>query len=86
LGGDRDKVTALLFFLGVLFAQTTLFRVMTFWEHAEHATPARSIVEVDRERADQERARREAEAREHPLTKMVLRTFDAEIKEIKTDG
>jgi len=28
---------------------------------------------------------REAEAREHPITKHVLQTFGAQIKEIKTD-
>ena len=32
-----------------------------------------------------ERNKREAEAREHPITKHVLQTFGAQIKEIKTD-
>lgn len=46
---------------------------------------ARSVVEADRERAISERKKREAEAREHPMTKHVLATFGAHIKEIKTD-
>jgi DNA polymerase-3 subunit gamma/tau len=52
----------------------------------ESATaPARSVVERDHERSAEERRRREAELREHPVTKRVLQTFGAEIKEIKTD-
>ena len=37
----------------------------------------------DKSRA--EKTKREAEAREHPITKHVLQTFGASIKEIKTD-
>lgn len=46
---------------------------------------ARSILETTRERTSIERSKREAEAREHPITKHVLQTFGAQIKEIKTD-
>jgi hypothetical protein len=46
---------------------------------------ARSVLEATRERTTAERQKREAEAREHPITKHVLRTFGAQIKEIKTD-
>jgi hypothetical protein len=46
---------------------------------------ARSVLETTRERTSAERSKREAEAREHPITKHVLRTFGAQIKEIKTD-
>ncbi len=49
------------------------------------ATPARSIIESSREKTTAERSKREAEAREHPITKHVLQTFGAQIKEIKTD-
>jgi hypothetical protein len=48
-------------------------------------TEARSIVETSREKSTAERTKREAEAREHPITKHVLHTFGAQIKEIKTD-
>jgi hypothetical protein len=47
--------------------------------------PARSIVESTRESKSAERNKREKEAREHPITKHVLQTFGASIKEIKTD-
>jgi hypothetical protein len=46
---------------------------------------ARSVLETTRERTSAERNRRETEAREHPITKHVLQTFGAQIKEIKTD-
>ena len=49
------------------------------------ATPARSLAESTRASASAERNRRETEAREHPITKHVLQTFGASIKEIKTD-
>lgn len=49
------------------------------------ATGARSVLEATREQTSAERTRREAEAREHPITKHVLQTFGAQIKEIKTD-
>jgi DNA polymerase-3 subunit gamma/tau len=48
-------------------------------------TGARSILETTRERTSAERTRREEEARAHPITKHVLQTFGAQIKEIKTD-
>ncbi len=46
---------------------------------------ARSVLETTRDRSSAERTKREAEAREHPITKHVLQTFGAHIKEIKTD-
>jgi DNA polymerase-3 subunit gamma/tau len=46
---------------------------------------ARSVLEDTRERTSAERTKRELEAREHPITKHVLQTFGAQIKEIKTD-
>jgi DNA polymerase-3 subunit gamma/tau len=49
------------------------------------ALPTRSIIESTREKSYAERNKRESEAREHPITKHVLQTFGAQIKEIKTD-
>jgi hypothetical protein len=49
------------------------------------ATGARSVLETTREHKSVERSKREAEARAHPITKHVLQTFGAQIKEIKTD-
>ncbi|MCB9559452.1 MAG: hypothetical protein H6709_19395 [Kofleriaceae bacterium] len=48
-------------------------------------TTSRSLVEDSRAKAAAERHKRETEAREHPVTKLVLDTFGASIKEIKTD-
>jgi DNA polymerase III subunit gamma/tau len=45
----------------------------------------RSSLEDSRAKSTAERTKREAEAREHPITKHVLQTFGAQIKEIKTD-
>ncbi len=52
---------------------------------AAAAAPVKSIVEETRARAAEVRKQRETEAREHPVTKLVLETFGAQIKEIKTD-
>jgi hypothetical protein len=50
------------------------------------ADSARSILEAEAERRRDENLRRTDEAREHPVTKMVLDTFfGASIEEIKTD-
>ncbi len=49
------------------------------------ATPLRSVVDENRARTDDERRRREREAREHPMTRLVVETFGGAIKEIKTD-
>jgi DNA polymerase-3 subunit gamma/tau len=49
------------------------------------ATQARSIVESTKASTTADRKQRESEAREHPITKHVLQTFGASIKEIKTD-
>ncbi len=62
---------------------TVSVRVLSAAESA--ATPVRSAVEETRAKADDERRRREAEAREHPMTRLVLETFGGAIKEIKTD-
>jgi hypothetical protein len=49
------------------------------------AESARSLVEAEADRRRDESQRRSTEAREHPMTKMVLDTFGASIEEIKTD-
>jgi DNA polymerase-3 subunit gamma/tau len=53
---------------------------------AESATTTtRSTVDEAKAKAHEERQRREREARDHPMTRLVLETFGAQIKEIKTD-
>jgi hypothetical protein len=54
-------------------------------ETESQSASARSVLETTRERGAVEKTKREAEAREHPITKHVLQTFGAQIKEIKTD-
>ncbi|MGE3548257.1 MAG: DNA polymerase III subunit gamma/tau, partial [Kofleriaceae bacterium] len=54
-------------------------------ETESKSASARSVIETSRDRSTAERTKREAEAREHPITKHVLHTFGAQIKEIKTD-
>jgi hypothetical protein len=54
-------------------------------ERESASAGARSLLETTRDRSAAERTKREAEAREHPMTKHVLQTFGAQIKEIKTD-
>ncbi|MGH7858497.1 MAG: hypothetical protein ACREQY_14325, partial [Candidatus Binatia bacterium] len=56
-----------------------------FLDEAESSTVGKSVVEASREKQVEEKKRRESEAREHPVTKLVLDTFGASIKEIKTD-
>ncbi len=47
--------------------------------------PQASAAGLERQRIEKDKAEREAEARSHPLTRVVLDTFGASIKEIKTD-
>ncbi|MBA3395591.1 MAG: DNA polymerase III subunit gamma/tau [Deltaproteobacteria bacterium] len=67
------------------FGHAPKVSVRTLAEAEVDSNPARSVLEATRERSTAERTKREAEAREHPITKHVLQTFGAQIKEIKTD-
>jgi hypothetical protein len=71
--------------MGAELAQTKVsVRLLDAVESAK-SSGVRSVLEVTRERTSAERNKRELEAREHPITKHVLQTFGAQIKEIKTD-
>jgi hypothetical protein len=59
--------------------------VVKMLEANENSGGSRSILEASREKTHSDRQAREREAREHPITKHVLQTFGASIKEIKTD-
>ncbi|HET9990011.1 MAG TPA: hypothetical protein VFQ65_15880, partial [Kofleriaceae bacterium] len=76
-----DELKAVLAELG----QPVKVEVRLLDDAQSHAMPARSIVESTRASTMAERTKRESEAREHPITKHVLQTFGASIKEIKTD-
>jgi len=79
-----EELRAILRTLGP--AQKTVRVAVRLLDASESSTAgARSVLETTRERTSAERTKREAEARAHPITKHVLQTFGAQIKEIKTD-
>ncbi len=78
----EGKVEALQAVLQAEFAQTPKISIKLIEESEGNA---RSVLEASREKSTAERSKREAEAREHPITKHVLQTFGGQIKEIKTD-
>jgi hypothetical protein len=82
---DRaDELCAIVKGLGPAFKNTKV--TVRLLDASESSTAGvRSVLETTRERTSAERNKREAEAREHPITKHVLQTFGAQIKEIKTD-
>jgi DNA polymerase-3 subunit gamma/tau len=82
LAEAKDKLEALAAVLLDEYGHTPKISIKS----VDDAAPAaRSVLEASRERSTAERSKREAEAREHPITKPVLQTFGAQIKEIKTD-
>jgi hypothetical protein len=88
MAGDKQNVDELRAIIrelgaGALDRVKLVVRLLDATESGQNA--ARSVLETSRERSTLERQKREAEAREHPITKHVLQTFGAQIKEIKTD-
>jgi DNA polymerase-3 subunit gamma/tau len=83
MASEADKVAAMRLFLGQRLGRQVSFTVRTIDQGA--ADSARSIIEAEADRRREETSKRQDEAREHPLTKVVLDTFGASIKEIKTD-
>jgi hypothetical protein len=82
---EPKNTTALKEFLREHLGRSLDVKVKLLDEAASAAAPARSAVEETREKAAEDRKKRESEAREHPATKLVLETFGVQIKEIKTD-
>jgi DNA polymerase-3 subunit gamma/tau len=81
-----DRVAALKQFLGEHLGRSVALSVRLLdGAEAEAASSAPSAADLEKRRVEEERARCETEAREHPLTKMVVETFGASIREIKTD-
>jgi hypothetical protein len=62
-----------------------MVKLLTESELAKAGPSAVSLVERTQAAQAEQRETREREAREHPMTKLVLDTFGATIKEIKTD-
>jgi hypothetical protein len=86
LAAEPAKVAVLKAFLATFLGRTVevVVRLLAPAE-IEAAPSAVSIIEAEAERKRVERERRLGEAAAHPLTQVVLDTFKAQIKEIKTD-
>ena len=84
MASEPDKVAAMRLFVGQRLGRQVGFSVKIVDQLGE-AAASRSIIEAADDRRREETTRRQDEAREHPLTKVVLDTFGASIKEIKTD-
>jgi RNase H-fold protein (predicted Holliday junction resolvase) len=87
LASDKERVEEMREALAEHFGRTIEFAVelLTDSELAKAGPTAFSLVELTQAARAEEREAREHEAREHPMTKLVLDTFGAAIKEIKTD-
>ena len=83
--GPLDDLRTVLRELGPAQKQVKITVKLLDAAESGKAGGARSLLEQTRESSRVERSKREAEAREHPITKHVLQTFGAQIKEIKTD-
>ena len=84
IASDKEKVQRMSEFLSTHAGRPITFKVKTLSEAEE--VEARSILEDAKQRAADEKAARLEEAKTHPMTKKVLRTFGAQIKEIKVHG
>lgn len=85
MASEKPKLEEARAMLSEVFGAAPPVRVRLLDASEPAMATTRSVLEADRERSLAERRRREAEAREHPMTKHVLATFGAHIKEIKTD-
>ena len=81
LAESKDKLDALREVIKAELGQTPKITIKLI----EGDDGSRSLLEAQREKSSAEKSKREVEAREHPITKHVLQTFGAQIKEIKTD-
>jgi len=87
LAAERDKVDEMTAHMAAHFGRPVALEVklLSPAELADAGTTAQSLVELANEKKREDREAREREAREHPTTRLVLDTFGATIKEIKTD-
>jgi DNA polymerase-3 subunit gamma/tau len=85
LAREPEQMNAMKAFLRDHFGRPMNLSIKLLSAAESAQAPARSVIEASREKAMEERKKRETEAREHPVTKLVLEAFGAQIKEIKTD-
>jgi DNA polymerase III gamma/tau subunit len=83
IASDKEKVASMKAFLEKRAGHPVSFQVKLLSEDEE--AEAVSILEDAKRRADEETEAKRQEAKDHPITKVVLETFDASIKEIRTD-
>ena len=87
LATEPDNLASMKTFLRAYYGRPIELSVRMLAAHeASAGAPARSVVELNRARADEEKRKREVEARAHPIYKKVLDTFGRPLKEeIRTD-
>jgi hypothetical protein len=81
---DKAKIDRMRELMGAHFGRPIGFQVRQL--SAGEEAQAVSVIEDAAQRKKDEHARRRAEAESHPMTKKVLKTFGATIKEIKVHG
>jgi hypothetical protein len=85
MAGETDKLDEMKKFLEEHLGRPVALKLKLLDAKESASDAVKSVVEATRDRETEERRKRESEAREHPVTKLVLETFGASIKEIKTD-
>jgi len=85
MAAEKETLAAMKQFLQTRYGRPLGLTLRSLTPEESAQRRERSVLEVNHERAREERKKRELEAREHPVTKLVLQTFGASIKEIKTD-
>jgi DNA polymerase-3 subunit gamma/tau len=87
LATEPDSLASMKSFLRQYYGRPIDLTVRMLAAHeTSPSAPARSVVELNRARADEEKRKREVEARAHPIYKKVLDTFGRPVKEeIRTD-
>jgi hypothetical protein len=85
MASEKDKLDEMTKFLAEHLGRPVTIKLKMLDAKESASGAVKSVIEATRDRETEERKKRESEAREHPVTKLVLETFGASIKEIKTD-
>jgi len=86
LASEADSLATMKNFLREHYGRPIELSIRVLAAAEAASAPARSVVDINRARADEEKRKRELEARAHPIYKKVLDTFGRPLKEeIRTD-
>ncbi len=86
LASEADSLATMKSFLREHYGRPIDLSIRVLAAEEAASAPARSVVDINRARADEEKRKRELEARAHPIYKKVLDTFGRPLKEeIRTD-